>query len=41
VALISGGRLGWAAVYLVASNLLGVAACFVGVACGRSLAIRL
>ena len=41
MALIGGGRLGWAAVYLIASNLAGLAACFGGAVCGRALALRL
>lgn len=41
VTLIGGGRLGWAAGYLIASNLLGVAACAVGAVCGRELLLRL
>ena len=41
VTLIGGGRLGWAAAYLIASNLLGVVACAAGAVCGRELLLRL
>ena len=41
VTLIGGGRLGWAAAYLIASNLLGVAACAAGAVGGRELLLRL
>ncbi|MDQ3692859.1 MAG: fluoride efflux transporter CrcB [Chloroflexota bacterium] len=38
VGLLTSGRLGWAAAYLVASNLLGVMACLAGIACARPFA---
>lgn len=41
VALIVSGRLTWAAAYLVGSNVLGLAACFAGTACGRALLLRI
>ena len=41
VTLIGGGRLGWAAAYLIASNVIGLVACFAGVWCGRALSLRL
>jgi CrcB protein len=40
VTLIATGRLGWAALYLVASNLLGLTACVAGVFCAQALALR-
>jgi CrcB protein len=40
IALIVSGRVTWAAAYLVASNLLGIAACFAGTACGRLILLR-
>lgn len=40
VALIGSGRLSWAAAYLIASNLLGVGACFAGSIIGRVLLHR-
>ncbi len=40
VTMMQGGRLGWAAAYLVASNLLGVAACLAGTVVARGLLLR-
>jgi fluoride exporter len=40
VTMMQGGRLGWAAVYLLASNLLGVAACLAGTVVARGLLLR-
>jgi CrcB protein len=40
VTMMQGGRLGWAAAYLVASNLLGVAACLGGTVVARGLLLR-
>ena len=40
VTMLQGGRLGWAAAYLVASNLLGVAACLGGTVVARGLLLR-
>lgn len=40
VGLIVTGRVTWAVAYLIASNLLGVAACLAGTACGRALLLR-
>jgi CrcB protein len=40
VTLIGNGRFGWSALYLVASNLLGLAACVAGAICARTLALR-
>ncbi|MDQ3411816.1 MAG: fluoride efflux transporter CrcB [Chloroflexota bacterium] len=36
--MLTNGRLGWAAAYLVASNLLGVMACLAGIICARPFA---
>ncbi len=40
VTMMQGGRLGWAAAYLLASNLLGVAACLAGTVVARGLLLR-
>ena len=40
VAMLTTGRLGWAAAYLVASNLLGVAGCLAGTVVGRGVLLR-
>lgn len=40
VTMLLGGRIGWAAGYLIASNVLGVAGCLLGVTVGRALLLR-
>lgn len=40
VTMLLSGRLGWAAAYLVASNLLGVAGCLAGGVVGRAWLLR-
>jgi CrcB protein len=40
VTMLLSGRLGWAAAYLVASNILGVAGCLAGTVVGRALLMR-
>ena len=40
VTMLLGGRIGWAAGYLIASNVLGVAGCLLGTIAGRALLRR-
>lgn len=40
VTMLLSGRLGWAAAYLVASNVLGVAGCLAGTVVGRAWLLR-
>ena len=40
VTMLLGGRIGWAAGYLIASNVLGVAGCLLGTIAGRALLLR-